>query len=1383
MVDFGLNRTEIQDGYNAAAMSPYDPARDTPPGFFEGSLDVVPRALETSVAGLTLAATRSPGSLVDRDYPEFNQDLMNIVKANKPDPQVTGWLGNVMFGLGTVIPQVVVGAAAAGPLGAATVVYNAQTEQERAMLEGEIDPKTGKKIDPETALLLGRVAGGTQALGVVVPGAVPGRLATRLLSGSALNVAIGAGQRGVTGKILEEKGYPAMADQYKVVDGAAMMTDAILGAFFGALHRSGRKETDGKLPPDELPPGGGEPPISPENHPLPSEVDAALAANNVHQLEIDSAPGIPTDMETRNSHINAMDKAFDQMTAGKEVNVADTISDTNFLPRPENPEIKNDFEEAAKEHGLKEITDRNQAENEAAVNIIVNRSMRDGGRSAKEADVSAPLFARLISRFSEAFGENPVGYFGRNVLEFRTTDQAGNVQQSGSNVGVLLGDLERVRAGEQIEGGPAMSAAIEDFGKRLEESGITPEQAAQMPHAELLAQVYNDQRPQTGDTILDQLPNLEVSNEPGQLTITAKPAAEPVSPENRQAITDRLQQVAEKRGIEDLGFKSKMQEVVGQKLNESGTPGQIKDQVEAMVKNGAFKQEEYFWSGLDDWLGSMAPDIRLTKADVLEFLKDSSHFDLEEVGESRGDKVNAVPTISQDSFAETSRDYVDPDPSWIKEMAQDNYYDDELKDLTEENNKLPDNARLDEAALEEKALEQAIKIAEESSYDDEYNYRTTYKLEGEGFEDADVTVEEDGGGDYYNIFVNGESIGDVRDWPQVISRVTEHLTSQGFNVGEAEEMPQFSEWTAGGGTNYSFYRLRVPTGLLGGEYRSNHYDNTDVVTHYRTKDRIGPDGEKMLFIEEVQSDLHQEAYKRKKQGKVDYKQPQKLLEEDERAKYQEANRVIKENEDLGFDNANAALSALKNNRDWQTRWQFNKPEDMKILSDWLDSYNKVAENLSAPPVAPFTKIWREIAFKRMLVRAQEGGYKSIGWSTGSAQNYRYNLSHLIKDMMARRMPDDTFIVKSEPRVMSAIRQTLGGTDTGSGFVNITDGQLVTVFGEQGAKSIRAHASRDGFTMVDFAKEVEIETAEGSKTSLYDNVFVNETKKVLRKIGAEEPHQVDYKTTEKADTSRAKDFDKIWYASLSDNALKKIEDGFELFQKERGSITFNRTERNSFADRLHNVVIAFTDRANESTAPHEFSHWGVAVHRLFAEKAREQIAAGRETPEIRRILDDWETLKREVGAKDDVFTPEQEEKVASWFESYMRDGKAPTLKLQEVFDRFRQWLTKIYHDITAAGMEASPAVRDLFDRWLASDEEIKAQRQKDAGVEPQQPEIKDPIMELLAKKPNMKIVLEDGTVIGAQDAMTKIDEKISRAQRESVLYDVAVNCFLRYGVAA
>lgn len=85
---------------------------------------------------------------------------------------------------------------------------------------------------------------------------------------------------------------------------------------------------------------------------------------------------------------------------------------------------------------------------------------------------------------------------------------------------------------------------------------------------------------------------------------------------------------------------------------------------------------------------------------------------------------------------------------------------------------------------------------------------------------------------------------------------------------------KYDTWKEPGGKNYK--ELLITKGGTvkdGDDYRSGHWDEKNVLAHVRFDERKGKDGEKVLFLEEVQSDWHQDG---RKKGYVDPKAGKKM---------------------------------------------------------------------------------------------------------------------------------------------------------------------------------------------------------------------------------------------------------------------------------------------------------------------------------------------------------------------------------------------------------------------------------------------------------------------------------------------------------------------------
>ena len=89
------------------------------------------------------------------------------------------------------------------------------------------------------------------------------------------------------------------------------------------------------------------------------------------------------------------------------------------------------------------------------------------------------------------------------------------------------------------------------------------------------------------------------------------------------------------------------------------------------------------------------------------------------------------------------------------------------------------------------------------------------------------------------------------------------------------------------------------------------------------------------------------------------------------------------------------------------------------------------------------------------------------------------------------------------------------------------------------------------------------------------------------------------------------------------------------------------------------------------------------------------------------LADWGKLKDWLGIKDDQtgIDKDQHEKFARGFESYLMEGIAPKEELRPAFQRFASWLTKLYGTVSKLGAQLNPDVKGIFDRMLASQNEI------------------------------------------------------------------------------
>jgi hypothetical protein len=129
------------------------------------------------------------------------------------------------------------------------------------------------------------------------------------------------------------------------------------------------------------------------------------------------------------------------------------------------------------------------------------------------------------------------------------------------------------------------------------------------------------------------------------------------------------------------------------------------------------------------------------------------------------------------------------------------------------------------------------------------------------------------------------------------------------------------------------------------------------------------------------------------------------------------------------------------------------------------------------------------------------------------------------------------------------------------------------------------------------------------------------------------------------------------------------------------------------------VITLFEKADRSTLLHELGHLFLQIEADVAK-----------LPDMPAdFKKDWATLENWLGVKDGVITREAHEKFARGFEAYLREGKAPSLELRSAFRRFKAWLVKVYQDVMQLNVKLNDDIRGYFDKLLATDEAIEAQK--------------------------------------------------------------------------
>lgn len=176
-------------------------------------------------------------------------------------------------------------------------------------------------------------------------------------------------------------------------------------------------------------------------------------------------------------------------------------------------------------------------------------------------------------------------------------------------------------------------------------------------------------------------------------------------------------------------------------------------------------------------------------------------------------------------------------------------------------------------------------------------------------------------------------------------------------------------------------------------FSTGHYPkDANVLAHIRMSDRTGPNGEKILHVEEIQSDWGQ---KGRDSGFGLAPEEQELFD-----KTQNRLRELRSRE------AQIIMDELEDR-------PINKQEKQNIYTERqklerVFSALELRQDASVPkaPYVQSTEGWTDLALKRIMKEAAEGGYDKIVWTPGVEQGKRYDLTKHVGRINYEPFDDD-----------------------------------------------------------------------------------------------------------------------------------------------------------------------------------------------------------------------------------------------------------------------------------------------------------------------------------------------------------------------------------------
>ena len=308
---------------------------------------------------------------------------------------------------------------------------------------------------------------------------------------------------------------------------------------------------------------------------------------------------------------------------------------------------------------------------------------------------------------------------------------------------------------------------------------------------------------------------------------------------------------------------------------------------------------------------------------------------------------------------------------------------------------------------------------------------------GEG--GAEITLEPSAyaafGEDSWSVMKGGELL-DTYTWSEDSGLYESDATGGGFSTKErvleyfkekyGSGDTRWEQYTLNGGTNYRELVFKMPNSSYSNSAMRVHWggDAKGVLAHARIQDMTTSDGKKMLFVEEIQSDWHNEGHQNGYAVDSEAAQRKEKLDglyhslssmatlfrsrpEGEQVKTfdkfaKEFNHLAKEigldlivayehfggdpNEDMVYTICeDGSIDVFEDTKEFSMYLQHGVQDAEHV---WL--YSEERNNIKAIPDAPFRDTYHEYVLKRLLRMAAEEGYDSIGWTPSEIQSKRWS---------------------------------------------------------------------------------------------------------------------------------------------------------------------------------------------------------------------------------------------------------------------------------------------------------------------------------------------------------------------------------------------------------
>jgi hypothetical protein len=484
-----------------------------------------------------------------------------------------------------------------------------------------------------------------------------------------------------------------------------------------------------------------------------------------------------------------------------------------------------------------------------------------------------------------------------------------------------------------------------------------------------------------------------------------------------------------------LGMYSQAEQVALNLPQQKGTGNQFLAQIS---KTPGVKPAELEWTGLADFLKSKG-DQPVTKAEIQQHL-DANRVQVEEVTLGRNPRpIEDHREIARDVAVLRSAGYErvnNPEnPSMSSFIDKDGniFSADDIANIFSESNSRVGNA----AQRLQEFFEQQVVDAQRAA-----TQYSQYQLPG--------------GSNYREVLLTLPSKVDTSGYKVTGSGNQWYLRGPDNQIIEA--FPSEAE-----------AKSKIPNRAAVNQpelFKSPHFDQPNVLAHMRLNDRLDADGNRVLFVEEIQSDWGQLG---KKEGFGERLKSGWRLSEQEPGFY------------LLFQDGYTTPKAHGNK------------ETVMSAANRLDAVMKGA------PSAPFvqnTEDWVNLSLKRLITDAVNNGYEKVAFINGEQSASRYDLSKQIDEVYY--LPKTNTLVAKK-----------GGEDKFR--QNVPPDKLGDYIGKEAAEKLLAEPAKTFLpgSPMQRLSGVDLKVGGEGMKKFYDQIVPATANKLLKKLGGGKLEPIDF----------------------------------------------------------------------------------------------------------------------------------------------------------------------------------------------------------------------------------------------------------------------------------